>query len=150
MTKWPNNKFSGSYVEVSYGNDKNFDDPYALACNTNRVVNNTDGSIVGYKYFNLNESKGKNNLKLSLNLIPAGIDGTIQLMLDRPWTSQKGKLLGSFELKADMPQEATEAVFDLPELAKLSGKHAIYFVFKSNTKQKSLCTLLDFAFQYSE
>ena len=148
--EWPNNKFSGSYVEVSYGNDKNFDDPYALACNTNRVVNNTDGSIVGYKYFNLNESKGKNNLKLSLNLIPAGIDGTIQLMLDRPWTSQKGKLLGSFELKADMPQEATEAVFDLPELAKLSGKHAIYFVFKSNTKQKSLCTLLDFAFQYSE
>jgi hypothetical protein len=148
--EWPNNKFSGSYVEASYGNDKNFDDPYALSCNTNRVVNNTDGSIVGYKYFNLNESKGKNNLKLSLNLIPAGVDGTIQLMLDRPWASQKGKLLGSFELKADMPQEATEAVFDLPELAKLSGKHAIYFVFKSNTKQKSLCTLLDFAFQYSE
>jgi hypothetical protein len=148
--EWPNNKFSGSYVEASYGNDKNYDDPYALTCNTNRVVNNTNGSIVGYKYFNLNESKDKKNLKLSLNLIPAGIDGTIQVMIDRPWTSQGGKQFGSIELKADMPQEATEAVVDLPELAKLSGKHALYFVFKSNTKQKSLCTLLDFAFQYSE
>ena len=113
-------------------------------------MNNTDGSIVGYKYFNLNESKGKKNLKLSLNLIPAGIDGTIQIMIDRPWTSQGGKLLGSIELKADMPQEPSEAVVDLPELAKLSGKHALYFVFKSKTKNKSLCTLLDFAFQYSE
>ena len=148
--EWPNNKVSGSYVEASYGTDSNYDEPYALKNNTNRVVNNTDGSIVGYKYFNLNESKGKKNLKLSLNLIPAGIDGTIQVMIDRPWTSQGGKLLGSIELKADMPQEPSEAVVDLPELAKLSGKHALYFVFKSNTKQKSLCTLLDFAFQYSE
>ena len=148
--EWPNNKFSGSYVEASYGTDSNYDEPYALKNNTNRVVNNTDGSIVGYKYFNLNESKGKKNLKLSLNLIPAGIDGTIQIMIDRPWTSQGGKLLGSIELKADMPQEPSEAVVDLPELAKLSGKHALYFVFKSKTKNKSLCTLLDFAFQYSE
>ena len=148
--EWPNNIFSGSYVEASYGTDSNYDEPYALKNNTNRVVNNTDGSIVGYKYFNLNESKGKKNLKLSLNLIPAGIDGTIQVMIDRPWTSQGGKLLGSIELKADMPQEPSEAVVDLPELTKLSGKHALYFVFKSKTKQKSLCTLLDFAFQYSE
>jgi len=148
--EWPNNKFSGSYVEASYGTDKNYDEPYALENNTNHVVNNTAGSIVGYKYFNFNESKGKQNLKLSLNLIPAGVDGTIQLMLDRPWASQGGQLIGSFELKADMPQEATEAIFDLPELAKLSGKHALYFVFSSKDKKKSLCTLMDFAFQYSE
>ena len=148
--EWPNNIFSGSYVEASYGTDKNFDEPYALSCNTNRVVNNTNGSIVGYKYFNFSEIKGKQNLRLSLNLIPGGIDGSIQVMLDRPWTSQGGKLMGTIELKADMPRESTEVTLDLPELTKLFGKHALYFKFVSATKQKSICTLEDFAFQFQE
>ena len=145
--EWPNNIFSGSYVEASYGSDSNFDEPYALKNNTNRVVNNTNGSIVGYKYFNFNETKGKQNLQLSLNAIPGGINGTIQIMVDRPWTSQGGKLLGTIELKADMPQEPTELTVKLPELAKLTGKHAIFFKFASANKQKSICTLLDFVFQ---
>ena len=147
--EWPNNIFSGSYVEASYGTDSNFDEPYALTNNTNHVVNNTNGSIVGYKYFNLSETKGKANLKLTMNVIPAGIDGTIQIMLDRPWTSQGGKLLGTIELKADMPQEPTEVTAELPALAKLSGKHALYFKFVSTNKQKSICTLMDFVFQHS-
>ena len=147
--EWPNNIFSGSYVEASYGTDSNFDEPYALTNNTNHVVNNTNGSIVGYKYFNLSETKGKANLKLTMNVMPAGIDGTIQIMLDRPWTSQGGKLLGTIELKADMPQEPTEVTAELPALAKLSGKHALYFKFVSTNKQKSICTLMDFVFQHS-
>lgn len=146
--EWPDNKFSGSYVKASYGTDKNYDEPYALENNTNHVVNNTDGSIVGYKYFNFNESKGKANLKLALNLIPEGIDGSISIMLDRPWTSQGGRLLGTIELKADMPQQPTEVTADMAELAKTTGKHALYFVFSSKTKKKSLCTLMDFAFQF--
>jgi hypothetical protein len=146
--KWPNNIFSGSYVEASYGNEVNYDKPYALKDNTNRVVNNTDGSIVGYKYFNFSETQDKQGLRLSMNLIPGGIDGSIQVMADRPWISQGGKLLGTIALKADMPQTSTEITLDLPELAKLSGKHALYFKFASATKQKSLCTLEDFAFQY--
>ena len=32
----------------------------------------------------------------------------------------------------------------------LAGKHAIFFVFKSDTKEKSLCTLLDFVFTFAE
>ena len=144
--EWPNNTFYGSYVEAGYGTDSNFAEPYALKNNTNRVVNNTAGSIVGYKYFNFNETNGKEQLQLALRLIPEGIDGTIQVMVDRPWTSQGGKLVGTIALKADMPKSSTELTVTVPEIAKLTGKHAIFFVFQSDTKEKSLCTLEDFVF----
>jgi hypothetical protein len=144
--EWPNNTFYGSYVEAGYGTDSNFAEPYALKNNTNRVVNNTAGSIVGYKYFNFNETNGKEQLQLALRLIPEGIDGTIQVMADRPWTSQGGKLVGTIALKADMPKSSTELTVSVPEIAKLTGKHAIFFVFQSDTKEKSLCTLEDFVF----
>ena len=144
--EWPNNTFYGSYVEAGYGTDSNFAEPYALKNNTNRVVNNIDGSIVGYKYFNFDQTNGKDKLQLALRLIPEGIDGTIQVMVDRPWTSQNGKLVGTIELKADMPKTSTELTVAVPEIAKLTGKHAVFFVFKSDVKEKSLCTLEDLVF----
>ena len=145
--QWPNNKFYGSYVEASYGTDDKFDAPYALRNNTNRVVNNTDGSIVGYKYFNFTATKDKSGLQLLLRLIPEGVDGTIQVMADSPWASKGGKLLGTIELKSDMPKESTELSADLPDLSQLTGKHAIFFTFSSDTKEKSLCILEDFVFK---
>lgn len=149
---WPNNTYYGSYVETSYGTESNFEAPYDLKNNTNRVVNNTDGSIVGYKYFNFTNANGTrlfpgNDGKLLLRLIPEGVDGTIEIWADRPWASQGGKLLGVIELKADIPQESTEMCVTLPDLSTLEYKRAIYFVFKSETKDKSLCTLEDFVFE---
>ena len=151
--EWPNNTFYGSYVAASYGTDDNFEAPYDLRNNTNSVVNNTDGSIVGYKYFNFDAERmaNKGNLMLCLNLIPEGIDGTIEVMMDRPWTSQGGKLIGQIDLKADMPKTVTTMAIGISNDAKendLIGRHAIYFIFKSDTKEQSLCTLLDFIFKY--
>lgn len=146
--QWPNNIFYGSYVEASYGTDDKFTAPYDLRNNTNRVVNNTDGSIVGYKYFNFSATHGKDGLRLLLTLIPAGIDGTIEVMADRPWPSQGGKSLGKLQLKSDMPQESTLLSVELPELKALDGKHALFFLFSSDTKEKSICTLENFVFQY--
>ena len=148
--EWPNNTFYGSYVASGYGTESNFDAPYDLKNNTNDVVNNTDGSIVGYKYFNFSDVDYGTHLfgqdgKLLLNLTPQGIDGTIEIMVDRPWASQ-GMLLGEIELKADMKQEPTEMSVVLPDLSKLEYKRAIFFVFNSNIKDRSLCTLHDFVF----
>ena len=143
---WPNNIFSGSYVASSYGTDSKFKAPYALENNTNYVVKNTDGSIVGYKYFNFSKTAGR-ELSLSLNLIPEGVDGSIIIMADRPWASQGGKVLGKIELKADMPALPTDMTVTLPALSQMTGKHAIFFVFKSGIKEKSLCTLCDFIFK---
>ena len=144
--EWPKHFYSGSYVETSYGTETNFAAPYDLKNNTNRIVNNTDGSIVGYKYFNFSDMKG-GNPRLLLRLIPEGIDGTITIMADRPWTSQGGKELGTIQLKADMPQQSTELSADLPALSELTGKHALFFKFSSETKEKSLCKLEDFVFE---
>ena len=158
LHEWPNNTFFGSYVAASYGGEagmtkeealastKKYDAPYDLRYNTNDVVNNTDGSIVGYKYFNFNATKGRNDVKLLLNATPLGVDGTIEIRADRPWTSQ-GMLLGTIELRADMPQQPTELSVVLPDIGKLEHKHAIFFTFKSDTKEKSLCTLHNFVFE---
>lgn len=158
LHEWPNNTFFGSYVAASYGGEagmtkeealastKKYDTPYDLRYNTNDVVNNTDGSIVGYKYFNFNATKGRNDVKLLLNATPLGMDGTIEIRADRPWTSQ-GMLLGTIELRADMPQQPTELSVVLPDIGKLEHKHAIFFTFKSDTKEKSLCTLHNFVFE---
>jgi hypothetical protein len=144
--EWPNNTFFGSYVASSYGTDDKFEKPYDLKNNTNSVVNNTDGSIVGYKYFNFTETEGKKT-SLLLNFIPEGIKGQIDIMIDSPWESRGGVKLGSMELTKEMKKVPTEVAVPLDPLSTYSGKHAIFFVFKSDTKGKSLCKLENFVFQ---
>ena len=144
---WPENIFYGSYVDVNYGLDDRFERPYDLSSNTNFVVNNTDGSIVGYKYFNFDATQGSSKAALLLRLIPQGVDGQLTVLLDRPWTSQGGSVLATVDLRTDMPQESTEITVDLPALGTFAGKHALFFTFQSDVKGQSLCTLQDFAFR---
>jgi hypothetical protein len=40
-----------------------------------------------------------------------------------------------------MPARATDLHIAVPELAKMSGKHAIYLKFSSDVPEKSLCIL---------
>ena len=145
--RWPLKTFFGSYVAPGYGTEDKFEAPYALRNNTNPVVNNTSGSIVGFKYFNFTKTCGKAGIRIRLRLIPEGVDGTVVVMADRPWTSQGGSVLGSVELKHDMPRVSTELTADLPALSGMTGKHAIFFIFSSETAGESLCTLEDFVFE---
>ena len=139
--EWPNKTFYGSYVAAAYGTESNLEAPYDPVNNSNPVVNNTAGSIVGYKYFNFDKTYGKKDLQLVLQLTPEGMDGTISVMADRPWESQGGQLLGTLTLTADMPSAPVELSIPLPSLAALQGKHAIFLKFASLTEGKSLCTL---------
>lgn len=147
--EWPNYRFSGSYVQATRFPGEPFkENPYDLSHNTNPVVNNTDGSIVGYKYFNFNALQGKKDVKLLLTIIPEGIDGTIEVMADRPWASQRGLTLGKVDVKADMtPRTPIELTIPLPGLSGLTGKHALFFKFSSDTKEQSICSLESFVFQ---
>ena len=157
--EWPNNTFYGSYVAAGYGGDegmtkeealastKKYDAPYDLRYNTNPVVNNTDGSIVGYKYFRFDASRMDEELHLRMRLIPEGIDGTIEIMADRPWASQGGKTIGKIELKSNMPKTSTEQTVSIDNPEELVGLHAIFFKFSSATKEQSICTLEDFVFE---
>lgn len=141
--EWPNNTFYGSYVAAAYGTtpESNLKEPYALKNNINPVVNNTDGSIVGYKYFNFNGLNGKQDVYLLLGMIPQGIEGQIDVYIDRPWTQQGGKCVGSLKITPDMPQTSAEQPVKLDSISNLTGKHAVYLLMKSPTKEKSICTL---------
>lgn len=145
--EWPNNIFYGSYVASGYGTDDKFDAPYVLRNNTNLVVNNTDGSIVGYKYFRFMPPQLTDQLQLRLRLIPEGIDGTIEIMADRPWTSQGGKMIGSIKLTSGMPKASTELTAEITDHTQLTGVHAIFLKFSSETKEQSLCTLEELVFE---
>ena len=151
--EWPNNTFYGSYVAAGYGTDDKFDAPYDLKNNTNLVVNNTDGSIVGYKYFNFDAERLANPgcLMLVMHLIPEGLEGTIEVWMDRPWASQGGKKIGEAKLTPNMNQGVWDVAAGISDDAKnndLAGKHAIFLVFKSDIKEKSLCTLQDLVFKF--
>lgn len=144
---WPEKQLYGSYVAPSYGTDDRFDAPYALHNNTNWVVYNTDGSIVGYKYFNFTKTHKKADLALRLRLIPEGVGGTIRVMATRPWASQGGVELGRVELTETMERTSTEFRIEVPALAELEGKQALFFLFSSPVKEQSICTLQDFVFE---
>ena len=149
--EWPNYRHYGSYIAPSYGTDDRFSAPYDLRNNVNPVVNNTAGSIVGYKYFRFDAERlaQVGHLMLVMHLIPEGIDGTIEVMMDRPWISQGGKKIGQIDLKADMDRKECDITIDISDEVKkndLAGQHAIFFKFTSDTEDKSLCTLLDFVF----
>ena len=51
-----------------------------------------------------------------------------------------------------MPKDITTLAAGISDEAKnnaLAGKHAIFLVFKSDIKEKSLCTLLDLVFTFA-
>ena len=134
-----NSVYAGSYVEATYLKEIPQGDPYDIKWNCNPVVNNTDGSIVGYKYFNLDGVKG-NKARLLLNMKTTGVKGNIKVMVDSPWESCGGKCVGQLSLSGKSTK-AKDVSISLKGLQGMSGKHALFFVFSSPTKKQSLCTL---------
>lgn len=113
----------GNYIKATY--DKEI--------NSNPVVNNSNGSIVGYKYFNFDLLEDKDKVKLLVNLIPKGKDATIDIMMDSPWSSKGGVLLGSINISKDDARVLMVKEAKFTNLEKVNGKHSLFFVFSANT-----------------
>ncbi len=149
--QYPKKIFSGSYVEASRINIDMSDAEAVRAAqedinvNTNPVINNTDGSVVGYKYFNFDNIRKAR--ELSVNLTPNGISGTIDIYIDSPYVAKGGRKVGSMKIDGNAPQTKSEIRAELKGLKGLKGKHALFFKFSSDVKEKSICTLHDFAFE---
>lgn len=144
--KWPNYYFSGSYVQPIYRDANRFILPYDLRYNSNPVVNNTDGSTVGYKYFNFDLIDRSRELDLLLNLKPQGINGTVRIMASSPWKEKGGVEIGMFSVSEDAPQALTRLRIDVSKAKNLRGKQALFFVFSSPEKGQSVCELHDLVF----
>lgn len=120
-------------------------DEWNPGSNAYRIPN---GSIVGYKYFNFDAGRGtRTKDMLAVSLIPKGKPATIQVMLDRPWESAGGKLLGTIEISESDDQNGVIKTIDVEGLSSLTGKHALFFVF-SSSKSGAVCELE--AFQFGE
>ncbi len=135
--EYPNFIFSGSYVK-----------PLRTGENSNPVVNNTNGSVVGYKYFNFDKVNGlEDDLMLALEAVPAGIDGTIDIMVDSPWTDNGGSKVGSMRIVKEMPQKMRVLLADVSSLKDMKGKHAIYLVISSEVDGQSVCDIHTIGFR---
>ena len=107
-------------------------------------MNNTAGSVVGYKYFNFDGLRAARVRWLKLKLIPQGVRGRIVVRVDDPVSGQR---LGRFRLNGRLPQEPVEMRAWVRRVRRLSGKHALFFVFESDTPGQSLCELEGFVFE---
>lgn len=144
---WPKHFFYGSYVEATRIADPAEQASYSLKQPICPVVNNTAGSIVGYKYFNMNKLNKKQNYSLAINLRPEGIDGTVKVLLGAPSEKEGAKVIGQLSLNARMPQQNTVISVPLSGWQTFKGKQPLYFVFDSATKDKSICVINDFIFE---
>jgi len=142
---YPVTTFHGSHpspVRLNYVGDRN---PYDPEINRCPMVNNTDGSVIGYKYFNFSSTADRKQLTLVLGYTPEGNKGKIEAYIDAP-NSKQGKKLGSVDIAAK-GEGQLQARLTTKELRKVTGKHALFLVISGSNKKKSICQLDNLHFE---
>ena len=144
--EYPNVVYPGSHTEIIRGQYHGEKDVYDLSINRCPMVNNTSGSVFGYKYFNLSKTYGQKGLKLLLNYLPEGVAGKVEIYLDRPSTSEGGICLGQLNIPARKADAPVESKISVENLKYYNGKHALFLVFTSDTKGQSICQVNELCF----
>lgn len=139
--EYPNVVYPGSHTEIQRVNYEGVKNPYDAPADICPMVNNVAGSAIGYKYFNLSKTYGKKSTSLILNIIPEGTEGTVSVYLDRPNVAEGGVKIGSATIKAATSKTAIDTTIDISEISHFNGKHALFLVFDSKVKGKSICRL---------
>ena len=143
---WPYMKFFGSYIKPAYYNVENKSDLYNISINSNPIVNNNNGSIVGYKYFNFKDINTKDKVSLEVNLKPLGVDGKIEVWIGSPWIENGGKELCTLYVNKDMPNKMVKLKAIIDNMECLKGKVPLFFKFQSENKNKSICEFYSLGF----
>ena len=137
---------NGSYIEASRIDWNSYVGPYNLKQPLCPVVNNTDGSVVGYKYFNFDCMKDATDATLHMNVVKEGIEGTMKVMIGGPSVKKGGKVVGSYTFKSGPATPMAEISIPLTGMNQFKGKQPLFFQFTSATKDKSICKIYDFIF----
>lgn len=143
---YPGMHYSGPYFEPAYVSRHDISDPYNEELNVNNVVNCTDGSILGYKYFNFDNLNGKDDARLILSMTPQGVDGKIEVYTEAPWRGNP-QPVGEIIIDKEMPQTPGQFIANVKPVVKLKGKHPLYFTFSSPEKEKSIATITHLQFE---
>lgn len=143
---YPNYVHSGSYIKAEYFDPETAKGPFNQKIPYSPVVNNTSGSTIGYKYIDFSKIDCNCPVEFKCSLLPAGIDGTVTLLIGSPYKSKGGKEIGKFQVSADMPARLTEISTKLHDVSDVEGKQPLYLLFDSGVKGTSICDLYDFQF----
>ena len=138
---YPNVHYTGSHTAIVRNQYDGSSDVYAAGMNRCPMVNNTAGSVVGYKYYNFSKTFGQTGLQLVLDYTPDGAIGTIDIFLDRPSEAEGGVRLAVLNVGAEGIGQPTTANIEMEQLKYYNGKHALFFVFHSETPKQSICQL---------
>lgn len=143
---YPHFNFTGSYIKSTRKNDTSFEGPYNNKIPYCPVINNTAGSIVGYKYFNFSQIAKASKLMLKVHFRPEGVSGNVDVWLDAPSSKKGGKCIGRLTIGNEASNELKEYTTVINGMRGVKGKHALFFVFNSATQDKSLGEFYDFQF----
>lgn len=126
--QYPNKLYSGSYIKPTYFEGDPTKAPSDLVLRSNPVVNNTSGSVIGYKYFNFNQAPSKGKVDFELCMLPSGIEGNVAIMAVSPDPKRGGILLGTIALhKTNILQPLTLRT-PITNLNRVHGKQPLYLV----------------------
>ena len=117
---WPRKTFYGSYIASGRA-----DDFVRVKCGShNPVVNNTDGCVLGYKYFNFSKTKGDKDLRLFLDLVPLGQKGHIDIFVGNP--QKDGQKVGRIKISKSLSGSACKNAGGITSRSarKIDGKYA--------------------------
>lgn len=118
---WPHKKFYGSYVRPG----RYAGEPGAASeeenLRVNQVVNNTDGSVIGYKYFNFDKIDRDKATEFVLVMKPTGVKGAIELLAGDIYGEPVS--MGKIGLCGD---ESEEVRIPVSNMESLSGKMALW------------------------
>ena len=146
--KYPNVVYSGSHTEVLRGQYHGKGDVYDLSVNRCPMVNNTAGSVIGYKYYNLSRTYGEKGLRLVVNLQAEGVKGDIDVMLDHPTEAAGGVRIGSLHLSGARATKSSDVSIPVESMRYYNGKHALFLVFSSPIPGQSLCQVNELCFKH--
>lgn len=145
-TAYPNVCYPGPWMKTFHDASYGWKNPRDPAIDRAYVAHVVSGSQVGYKYFNFDKTFGREGLRLALTHEPAAIGGTLEVWLDRPVAAEGGTRLASYVLPANRPGRTVTDLVEVPALATVKGRHALYFTFTSSVKDQSLTELHEFRF----
>ena len=147
VQEYPNVTYYGSHTNIHRIKYDGKTNPFDESINKCEMVNNTSGSVIGYKYFNFRKTFGKDNLQLLLNITKEGVAGSIDVYIDRPNETDGGVKVGTISVDAQADKNPTDLAIAVSGLKNYNGKHALFLVFNSQTKEKSICTVNSLQFK---
>ena len=145
--KYPDFFFSGSYIKPTRLDTASYAGPFNQKQPWCPVVNNTSGSVVGYKYFNFTRTYNAKHVRFKAHIKPDGNAGTITILVGGPSAGRGGKVVGVISVDAANSDEIIEVQASVDAIADIKGKQPLYFLFRSNEEDKSICELYDFCFE---